>query len=83
MCVFCAAVPAAASVGAMATAKQKRAKRQQAERQQAERHSTGEQPQPPTTFGLLSAFPAQHVTGVVIAGIVTASVIYHAQIGPA
>jgi len=78
MCVFCAAVPAAASVGAMATAKQKRAKRQQ-----AERHSTGEQPQPPTTFGLLSAFPAQHVTGVVIAGIVTASVIYHAQIGPA
>ncbi len=71
MCVFCATVPMAASVGAMATAKQKQARREQAEVDTPDATPTG-----------LKAIPAERVTAVVIAGIVAGSVFYHSQISP-
>jgi hypothetical protein len=70
MCIFCAAVPAAVSLGAAAHAKQKQTER--APSPQAEKRAAW-----------VRSVPASQATAVVVAGLVTASVIYHAQLGPA
>ena len=65
MCVFCVAVPTAATIGAYANSKQRR------ETQQAE----AEGKTPPKK--IISAGPA---TAVVIGGLVVCSVIVHTQL---
>lgn len=62
MCMFCAAIPATLAIGASAQAHQQREKRQ-AEAQ-------GKTPARPV-------IPAGPATGVVVAGLVTASILYH------
>ncbi|MEO0562323.1 MAG: hypothetical protein AAF125_09415 [Chloroflexota bacterium] len=71
MCIFCAAVPAAAALGAKASVDQRAARAEQSETDT------------PTAAAKPSfAVNAGGATAVVIAGLMTASVIYHTQIGP-
>jgi hypothetical protein len=65
MCVFCAAVPIAASLGAMANSKQ---------RQQI--RLAEKQGKPPKKF----IIPAGRATVGVLGGLVVCSVIYHTQL---
>ncbi len=64
MCMFCAAIPTAAALGAVAHGKQQEAKRE------AEREG---QPAPQPKL------PVAKVTAAVVAGLVIASAIYHTQ----
>ncbi len=63
MCVFCASVPAVLALGTAAHAKQRQAGREAVAR--------GEAPKKPR-------LPALKLTGVVVAGILVGSVVYHA-----
>lgn len=67
MCMFCAAVPMAASLGAVAKVKQK----------QATKHTETASP------NWLLTLPAERVTAVVIVGLLAGSAMYHSQISPA
>ncbi len=71
MCVFCAAVPATAALGAAATARQKQIKREQ---------TAADNTHAAADWRL--AVPAERVTLLVVAGLVAGSVVYHSQISP-
>ncbi len=71
MCIFCAAVPAAVSMGAMANGKQIQARNADAD---------ADQPQAAPTW--LMSIPAKRATGAAVALLITASVVYHTQMGP-
>lgn len=73
MCVFCAAVPAAVSLGAVAKAKQNQAKHETTAAADAIPH--------PAPNGLL-ALPAERVTGVVVVCLIAGSVVVHSRITP-
>jgi hypothetical protein len=70
MCIFCAAVPATAALGAAASANQRKA--DDATETTVNRAAKA-----------LKSVPAGKTTAVVVAGLLTASVVYHSQIGPA
>lgn len=67
MCMFCAAVPMTAALGAAATAKQKRNAQQPP-------NATPVQPS-------VRKLPAEQITLVVIGGLLVGSVVYHSQLG--
>ena len=68
MCMLCPAIPATAALGAAASAKQKAAFREQ-------ETAISESP-----IKISGSIPAGKATAVVIAGLLTASVLYHSQI---
>lgn len=80
MCIFCAAVPMAGSLGAMATAKQKQAK--QVPTTDTASEDAAQNTQPQTVPHWLMQLPAERVTVVVIAGLIAGSALYHSQSGP-
>ena len=70
MCLFCAAIPATLAVGANVHARQQRQQRL-AEAQELQTDEKVSQPR----------IPAAAATTLVVVGLVTASVIYHTQLG--
>ena len=65
MCIFCAAIPLAASVGAAANSKQKR-----------QIHFAEEQGTPPPRVTLT----AGRATAIIVSGLVVCSIIYHTHL---
>lgn len=73
MCVFCAAIPAAAALGAAAHGKQNEARRRAADSP----HEDIAAPESGEIKGTARPLPIAAITGVVIAGLMVGSIVTH------
>lgn len=73
MCIFCAAIPAAAALGAAAHGKQTEARR----RAETVNEAATEEPARLAPVVLPRQLPIAGITGVVLAGLVVGSVVTH------